>query len=177
LLAAFAAAVLALALPHLGPRASPLVPGLAAVLALAALGLQLWIRRRRWSDTEIARRIEARHPDLNALLLTAVEHRESELPDFLRQRLLAEAAAKAAVQAWPTTVARPALRRAAFTLVAAAALCAAAWIWLLTVLPQVGAPTVAATTPAEPAPAPAPALEIEVRPGDTDLEQGSRLVV
>lgn len=177
LVAAFAAAVLALALPQLGPEASPLVPGLAAALALAALGLQLWIRRRRWSDTEIARLIEARHPDLNALLLTAVEHRKSELPDFLRQRLFAEAAAKAAVQAWPTTVARPALRRAAFTLVAAAALCAAAWIWLLTVLPQVGVPAVAATTPAEPAPAPAPVLEIEVRPGDTELEQGSRLVV
>ena len=80
LVAALAAAVLALALPHLGPQARPLVPGLAAALALVALGLQLWIRRRRWSDTEIARLIEARHPDLNALLLTAVEHRDAMRP-------------------------------------------------------------------------------------------------
>lgn len=177
-----AAGGLALCVPLLGREVRLFAPALLVLFALSALILNLWIKRRRWSDIEVARMIERRHPDLNALLLTAIEHLEpgAELPEFFQKRLLAEAASKGAVQAWPTTVTSRAMRRATTGFVLAALLCASAWVWLLSIMPRSFAPEIAAlekVVPVEKEPEPDPKIEITVSPGDTEIEQGSRLIV
>lgn len=177
-----AAGGLTLCIPLLGREVRLFAPALLVLFSFSALILNLWIKRRRWSDLEVARMIEQRHPDLNALLITAVEHLEpgAELPEFFQKRLLTEAASKGAVQAWPTTVTSRALRRATVAFVLAALLCASAWVWLLALLPRSFTPEMAVSEkalPVEKMPESAPKIEITVSPGDTEIEQGSRLIV
>ncbi|MCX6849418.1 MAG: hypothetical protein NTY98_10895 [Verrucomicrobia bacterium] len=87
-----------------------------SLLGLLVLGLIAWVKGRRniWSDHDIARVIERKHPSLDALLLTAIEHEpEAEVPaGFLHERLIDRALAHAATQNWPVTVAQKPFRRA-----------------------------------------------------------------
>ena len=63
-----------------------------SMLGLIVLGLIAWVKGRRniWSDHDIARVIEQKHPSLDALLLTAIEHEpEADVPTgFLHERLI-----------------------------------------------------------------------------------------
>jgi hypothetical protein len=80
-----------------------------SMLGLIALALVAWLKGRRniWSDREIARVIEQKHPSLDSLLLTAIEHEPDadEPAGFLHERLIDHALARAATQNWPITVA------------------------------------------------------------------------
>src|SRR5262249_800246 len=78
-------------------------------LATAIAVLVAWCRARSWTPDfrEIARQIETQHPDLHALLLTAVE----QTPDpqtgqlhFLQERVIEEAIAESERQHWVDTV-------------------------------------------------------------------------
>jgi hypothetical protein len=64
-----------------------------------------WLKGRRniWSDRDIARVIEQKHPSLDSLLLTAIEHEPDadEAAGFLHERLIDHALARAATQNWP----------------------------------------------------------------------------
>lgn len=176
------AVALVFAVPALGPDGRFLAPLVMLAMALTFFTLNFWVKRRRWPDIEVARMIEHRHPDLNALLLTAIEHLEpgTELPEFFQKRLLAEAASKGAVQAWPATVTSRSMRRATAGFVLAALVCASAWVWLLAMLPRSIFPELAAVekvVPIEKEPQPDPKIEIIVSPGDTEIELGSRLIV
>ena len=176
------AVALVFAVPALGPDGRFLAPLVMLGMALTFFTLNFWVKRRRWSDIEVARMIERRHPDLNALLLTAIEHLEpgAELSEFFQKRLLAEAASKGAVQAWPATVTSRSMRGATAGFVVSALLCASAWVWLLALLPRSFSPEIAAVEkvgPIEKEPEPDPKIEITVSPGDTEIELGSRLIV
>jgi len=87
-----------------------------SMLALIVLGFVAWLKGRRniWSDHDIARGIEQKHPSLDALLLTAIEHEpEADEPTgFLHERLIDRALAHAATQNWPVTVAQKPYTRA-----------------------------------------------------------------
>ena len=93
-----------------------------SMLGLIALGLIAWLKGRRniWSDRDIARIIETKHPVLDSLLLTAIDHepQATEPATFLHERLIDQALARAATQNWPITVANKPYTRAL----------AAAWI-------------------------------------------------
>ena len=75
-----------------------------SMLALIALGIIAYLKGRRniWSDREIARVIEQKHPSLDSLLLTAIEHepKADEPTGFLHERLIDHALARAATQNW-----------------------------------------------------------------------------
>ena len=90
------------------------------LLTLLVLGwaLTVWYsRRRQWSDLELARSVEARHPELDSVLLTAVEINESRRddgfgePGFLQRLVLGQAASAAARHDFSDSVAGGELRR------------------------------------------------------------------
>ena len=142
----------------------------ALLIVLAAL--VVWIVARRiaagWEPDyrEIARRIEGQHPDLHALLLTAVEQKpdaQTRRLTFLQQRVVAEAAAKARSQNWLGAV--PSSRLAGLAAVALAAFTA-------TFVPSL-------ERRAHPAPQPVAVSGngVDITPGDISLERGAGLVV
>ncbi len=149
-----------------------------SVLGLVVLGLIAWIKGRRnvWSDQEIARIIERRHPNLNALLLTAIEHEAAaDAPaGFLHERLIDRALAHAATQQWQVTVTQKPYMRALVTA------CAAVVLFLTTeVALRVQAyrgKAVAAQKKAE-EPVRPTEFQATLTPGDTELERGTHLIV
>lgn len=149
-----------------------------SMLGLIVLCLVAWIKGRRniWSDHEIARVIEQKHPSLDALLLTAIEHEpEADEPTgFLHERLIDHALARAATQNWPVTVANKPYTRAL----------AAAWLAVIAfvatdVALRLNTPDQksqiaqqAVETPSKPT-----AFEVTLTPGDAEVERGSRLII
>ena len=141
-------------------------------LSLAVIaGLAQWRRLHRWAPDyhEIARQIEARHPDLHALLVTAVEQRPDPTTgrlNFLQQEVVREAVAASRRHSWIEVV--PTRRLFLTELIQ--------WLGLLllvsliTGLP-VNAPASRLTSRAAPAPS------ITVTPGDTELERGRALAI
>lgn len=167
---------LGLAVPWLGASTRPLALLLLVVLGLGTLLLRWRARRLHWSAVELARRIERRHPGLNALLLTAAEALDSAAPGLFQRRLCAEAAAQGAVQNWPATVTDAPRRRATRQMLLACAACLAACLWMLQALPS--APGTAVQTAGTPPPPTAPEpLQLQVTPGDVEVERGARLIV
>jgi hypothetical protein len=81
----------------LGAAYSLLMP---ALLGVAAIGtMVIWRRHGRWEPDyrAIARQIEQRHPDLHALLLTALEQRPDPVTgslNYLQERVVSEAVAE-----------------------------------------------------------------------------------
>jgi hypothetical protein len=149
-----------------------------SMLALIALGLIAYFKGRRniWSDREIARVIEQKHPSLDSLLLTAIEHEpEAEEPaGFLHERLIDHALARAATQNWPITVANKPYTRAL----------AAAWVTVVAFLATdivlrlntPGPKSKVADQKIEAAPK-ATEFKVVLTPGDAEVERGSRLIV
>ncbi|MDP1589255.1 MAG: hypothetical protein Q8M07_16010, partial [Prosthecobacter sp.] len=149
-----------------------------SMLGLIALALVAWLKGRRniWSDREIARVIEQKHPSLDSLLLTAIEH-ESEADEptgFLHERLIDHALARAATQNWPITVANKPYTRAL----------AAAWIAVVAFLATDVAlrlqtssklsteHSALSTSPASPT-----EFKAILTPGDAEIERNSRLII
>ncbi|MBE7495965.1 MAG: hypothetical protein HS117_13555 [Verrucomicrobiaceae bacterium] len=150
-----------------------------SMLALIALAVIAWLKGRRniWSDREIARMIEEKHPVLDSLLLTAIDHepQAKEPSSFLHERVIDQALARAATQNWPVTVAQRPYSRA---LVAAWAVVIGFMAIELThrLRPEPAAPPAAALA-TETAPAAPTEFKVTLTPGDTEIERGSRLIV
>ncbi|HYF35154.1 MAG TPA: hypothetical protein VD994_07710, partial [Prosthecobacter sp.] len=177
--AALVAAALAWLGPFMGWPFRSIVSLFGAFLVCAGLASTWWARRLRWSDLELARMIEQRHPDLNALLLTAVEQiNQDEEGNIFKERLLDTAAGHGARTNWTATVTGKGLRRTAWGLYGAALLCVAAVVLMVASRPRAtkqAAPEEAARLAT--APTPAPELTATVTPGDTEVERGTRLIV
>jgi len=149
-----------------------------SMLALFVLGFIAWLKGRRniWSDHDIARVIERKHPSLDALLLTAIEHepRADEPAGFLHERLIDRALAHAATQNWPVTVAQKPYTRALV----------GAWIAVIAFLvtdvalrlqsPQRKAEITKSQAEEEAKPT---EFKATLNPGDAEVERGSRLII
>jgi hypothetical protein len=150
-----------------------------SMLGLIVLCLVAWLKGRRniWSDHKIARVIEQKHPSLDALLLTAIEHEpEADEPTgFLHERLIDHALARAATQNWPVTVANKPYTRAL----------AAAWLALIALVVTDVALRLQNPSHAsrithqqfDPKPEAPTAFEMALTPGDAEVERGSRLII
>lgn len=151
-----------------------------SMLGLIVLGLIAWLKGRRniWSDHDIARVIEHRHPSLDALLLTAIEHEpEADEPTgFLHERLIDRALAHAATQNWSVTVAQKPYRRAGLMAVfAMAAFFVADVAFRLEDVRRHSASGAAQSQAGEEAKA--TEFKATLTPGDAELERGAHLIV
>ncbi len=149
-----------------------------SMVGLGVLGVIAWLKGRRniWSAHDIARVIERKHPSLNALLLTAIEHEAgADAPTgFLHERLIDRALAHAATQNWPVTVAHKPYARALM----------GAWLAVLAfVVTDVALRMQSAHRKADIAKtqteevAKPTEFRATLTPGDAELERGSRLVI
>ncbi|MDI1310916.1 hypothetical protein [Prosthecobacter sp.] len=149
-----------------------------SMLGLIVLGLIAWVKGRRniWSDHDIARVIEQKHPSLNALLLTAIEHEpEADRPvGFLHERLIDRALAHAATQNWAVTVAnKPYTRAAVGAVIAIFAFLATDIALRFQTAPR---QTEVAKNRADESAQPTE-FKATLTPGDTELERGARLII
>jgi hypothetical protein len=146
------------------------------MLALCSCFMCVILARRTGRDLRgVARRIEAANPDLDAVLLTAVEAGlpgSSEPLGFLRETVLARALEHHNSNDWLRVVPQQALHRA--RLANLTTLCGLAAVSIILVA---RGGTDRSTDLAATAPDLARASDVEVTPGDTDLEKGSSLVV
>ena len=148
------------------------LPAFALPLVLVATGMTavvLLLRRlvRRTDYRSLARRIERRHPELDGILITAVQ-RDAEAgkdPGYLEQRLLQEATARSQEQDWRDIVPRARL-----------------WSWVALNLAGLVMFTFAlgglrVTPVLGEKPAWVSREGVAVTPGDTAIEKGESLVV
>jgi len=149
-----------------------------SMLGLIALALVAWLKGRRniWSAREIARVIEQKHPSLDSLLLTAIEHESDadEPAGFLHERLIDHALARAATQNWPITVANKPYTRAL----------AAAWVAVVAFLAtdialRLSTPDTKSKIASQKSEASPKATEFKaiLTPGDAEVERNSRLII
>ena len=151
------------------------VKGIGVVAGLMVAGVGSGIFLRRWIATmdpgyvAIARRVEQRHPDLHALLVTAVEQR-AEIPaqglNFLQQRVVADAVAEVRKRDCVESV--PALQIAAIFV---------AQLGALALLMASLAGLLHSSLNSTRGVAHLQTDEVTVTPGDVELERGSGLVV
>ena len=144
--------------------ALPLLVGVAGAVATAMVLLHFMQRTDyRW----IARKIEAKHPELNGLLLTVVQQsfEPGRQPDYFQSRLIQEANARSQEHDWRQVV--PGWRLAAMQGVHLAALaCFLVALAGLRITPVLGeAPGWVSTD------------GVAVTPGDASIERGESLVV
>jgi hypothetical protein len=150
-----------------------------SMLGLILLVLIAYLKGRRniWSDRDIARLIEQKHPSLDSLLLTALEHEsQAEEPaGYLHERLIDHALARSATQNWPITVADKPYRRAL----------AAAWIAVLAFLAtdialRFNAPNQKSKITNQQSAVPSPtstSFTATLTPGDAEVERNSRVII
>jgi len=150
-----------------------------SLLGVTVLCLVAWLKGRRniWSDRDIARIIEQKHPVLDSLLLTAIDHEPhaAELASYLHERVIDQALARAATQNWPVTVAnKPYLRAAVVVVLAMAALTVTDVAFRLINMRQQtsGVAKSEATASNE-----ITTFTVTLTPGDTEVERGSRLTL
>jgi hypothetical protein len=149
-----------------------------SMLGIILLALIAYLKGRRniWSDRDIARLIEQKHPSLDSLLLTALEHEPQahEPAGYLHERLIDHALARSATQNWPITVADKPYRRAL----------AAAWIAVIAFLAtdialRLNAPNHKSKIISHKSEAPASptAFTATLTPGDAEVERNSRVII
>ena len=149
--------------------------GAAAIGGLGFAALVAWIFVRRkiaaWEPDYlgIARSVEQRHPDLHALLVTAVEQRANPATgklDFLQQRVVADAVAEMRRRDCVQTV--PGWQLAGATALQFAMLALLGFSAVALRPSSENAPRAVANRTQE---------EVTVTPGDVELERGAGLVV
>ncbi|MCX6981078.1 MAG: hypothetical protein NTV08_10055 [Verrucomicrobia bacterium] len=149
--------------------------GAAAIGGLGAAALIAWIAVRRtiaaWEPDylAIARSVEQRHPDLHALLVTAVEQRADPATgklDFLQQRVVADAVAEMRRRDCVQTV--PGWQLAGATALQFAMLALLGFSVVALRPSSENAPRAVANRTQE---------EVTVTPGDVELERSAGLVV
>ena len=160
------------------------------------LAVGLWVLLARWlagrraeSDAELARLVETSDSALDARLLTAVSvldkpRRDGEEPAYLERRVIEEALEHGDAQAWVEAVTGRQARGALRWAVAALYLFVGAMLWLAASLRHDLLPgrddkvaEAAGEKAADTPPPPGAPLVFEVKPGDTEVELDSRLVV
>ncbi len=149
---------------QVSPLTLPLILALAAGAATALLLLHfLKTPDLRW----VARKIEDKHPELNGVLLTAIQQQldSKQEPGYLQHRVLQEATAKSQQQDWRDTV--PASR-----LVAVHAVHLVALVLFGFALANLRVTKILGETPRW-----VGADGVSVNPGDTSIEKGDSLVV
>lgn len=146
------------------PLALPLIAAVAAGVA-TALGVMHFLKAPdyRW----LAKKIEARHPELDGILITAVQQQldRTQEPGYLQYRVIQEATAKSQQQDWRDVV--PGRRFAAIQLVHLVALGCFVFALLNLRMPRVHGEQ----------PSWVGSDGIAVTPGDTSVEKGESLVV
>ncbi|QDU41779.1 hypothetical protein Mal52_02330 [Symmachiella dynata] len=149
------------------------------LLAALSVGfLTYLVSRSRQHDAQwLARRIEAQHPDLNSLLLTAVEQREG-LPGrmgYLQQTVIQQALNHARLHDWRDVVPDTKIHRAQYAHVASLLMMLGVTIWLWSINPRTAQAVISdevATTNSSLAD-----FEIQVDPGNVEVERGTGLVI
>jgi len=147
-----------------------------AVLCIGAVLATSWIihrsRRLQPDYRALARTIEQQHPDLQALLLAAIEQ-EPQDPDgqmgYLQQRVIAEAVTHATGHDWLQSISKGKLMLAGLGR-------AAALLFLLVVLSQM-LPLVSLLPREHKGVLASKGFGVTVTPGDTSVEQGSPVVI
>ena len=152
---------------HLFGRVSPLALPIVVGLTLAAIVVVLSVHFLRAPDLRwIARKIETRHPELNGVLLTAVQqHLDGSSPSYLQYRVLQEATARSQEQDWRDVISpgRLALVQGVHVVAIICFVFAAANLRVAKIHGE--------------APHWVGADGISVTPGDTKIERGDSLVV
>ncbi len=167
-LAGAAAGALLLALPEASRGRWP-----AALLIGTAVGFFiLRVLSRLWHPDfrEIARRIERGHPELHALLVTAVEQRPDTRTGqlhYLQQRVVDDAVRVTRERQWLDAI-------SPLSWFGAYGLQIVALVAMLFVFRELELPTAQSSSSQRPVGA---GLSVTVTPGDTELERGSGLVV
>lgn len=176
-----------IALLHAGdltPRSSlgwfALLLALPTVFILLSLWLQPW---KKWDHRSIARLVESRFPELNALLLTATENLSApaeENRNVFTQRVLEQAVDQGARQDWVTVITQR-QQRWLQGLHYAGAL---AFFLMLTVATLWHRDRIAERQSNQElakketqATAASPTLSVTLTPGDVEIERGSRVIV
>ncbi|PYI84391.1 MAG: hypothetical protein DME26_13320, partial [Verrucomicrobia bacterium] len=165
---AAAVALLLVLLHRLTGWASTLtLPVLAVAAGIAALAV--WRRTRKWQPDyrQIARKIEQHHPELHALLLTAVEQQPDPATgkwNFLQERVIREAVIESQKHNWIDAVPASRLLGLQFAQLAAFG----AFVFVLSQL------RVATTAEGSSA---VWVTSVTVTPGDTSVERGTSLPV
>lgn len=150
---------------EMGFMSANTLPVFAAVAVAVALGVALHHFRETPDYRWVAKKIEAAHPELNGVLLTAVQQEVSGSPNFFQFRVLQEAIARSQESDWRKVVA-PSQLGLAHVLHLAALGC------LAFVLLGLRVPTIHGEAPAW-----VGEDGVAVTPGDTSIERGDSLVV
>ncbi len=143
------------------------LPILAIAGMIAALAIAVRCRRVAPNVRGLARQIEQRHPELHALLLTAVEQQTNDQQElnYLQHRVLQEAIEHSQQRKWTAAVPTSRLFWAQ----------AAHWVALAFFVTALFGLRVSKAN--IPPPAVVPTSSVSVTPGDTTIERGNSLVV
>jgi cell division protein FtsB len=150
---------------------------IAAALPLG-IGLIAWAKGRVKLDVrQLARDLEAQHPELQSLLRTAMEIPASrEQLSYLEERVIDDALVRSTRYLWAEDLTARDHQKATAALALGLMMLAGSVAWQ-TYERRPTAPVVAVTAPALIKAKPKLPYEITVSPGDTEVERGTRLVV
>jgi hypothetical protein len=154
---------------------------LAGGLLIGALVVKLWSWRVRLNFQQVARMVEAEHPELHSMLLTAIEQKPGAQGfGYLQERLVNEVVREAVRHQWDQEITQRSHKAATWARAASLVMLACGMLFLsykTFLKPLLAKPEIAATEVAKAVEKPASTYTVEVTPGDTEIEKGSRLVV
>lgn len=152
---------------------------LIAVLVVGSIAVRIWARSRTFNVQQLARDIEMEHPELQALLLTAVEQKPgAEGFSYLQERVIDEAVARAARQMWADELTGRSLQWAAVSRALALLLLLGSYSWFVRDYIQGRRQLLAQPADGSQKQADEKSeFRITVTPGDVEVEKGSRLIV
>jgi hypothetical protein len=172
---AAAAVIILTALAATGVVAGQGIPlvvtaALASSLALSAIGYALWPYRRQPSDRQLARYIEERTPELDDVVVTAVDSvNRPGVSERMRGLLAADAGRALAALDLDAIVSRQSIRQAAVRAAAATAVLAVGVAFFTPALSRATGVASAYLFPAR--------LTVEVTPGATKVRAGQPLTI
>lgn len=181
LVLAAAALGVAIFVPGSNQHYTTIVLGVAGFLFVGGLLIRWFVRPEKFDAQQLARDVEAKNPELQSLLITAVEQKPGANGlSYLQERVINSAVKEAVKHLWSDELTAADQRRSAIAVVAGVvclALTCGGFVYRLINPP--GKPQIAATQPQakKPEQPKAHQFEIEVTPGDTEVEKGARLVV
>ncbi|MBM3845683.1 MAG: hypothetical protein FJ405_05275, partial [Verrucomicrobia bacterium] len=156
---------------------SPQAPVLSCIGVGLLLGIWQWKQQRSWAPDyrEIARKIESQHPQLHALLLTAIEQKPDPVTgqfNFLQERVIEQAVQESRRHSWIESVPTSTLFKARLGHLAGIAALATIAVWVRS--PSAPGVQVARSKPVDHFKG---KTRITVLPGDVEVEKGTPLVL
>lgn len=153
-----------------------------AIFLLVGLGIAKWWAGRVYFDLQqLARDIESEHPELNALVRTAVEIEPGATGfSYLQEQVLDEAAKMAARTRWADELTDSSHKRAGVALACGLFALTGSMVWLINErVPSRSKKADVATAAVEVKKdeKKKQAFELAVTPGDAEVEKGTRLIV